>query len=136
MTTTPETIAELRKLLAEATPGPWEIASTPKICKSGKGVLAVIPTTATDGVMEWCANKQLIAAAVNALPSLLSDLEAAQNREQVLREALDRLTIGISPASIDVQCHGNIAKHDANLVALAGACGQIAFAALAATEAK
>jgi hypothetical protein len=95
MTTTPETIEELKRLLAEQTP----------------------------------RNGTLIVAAVNALPSLLADIE-------MLREALERVATGLSPASIAVQCHGNIAGHDANLVALAGACGQFAMAALAATEVK
>ena len=75
-------------------------------------------------------------ASGTCIQELIYALNDSVKREQVLREALDRLAIGLSPASIAVQCHGNIAKHDANLVALAGACGQIAFAALAATEAK
>jgi hypothetical protein len=57
MTTTPETVAELKRLLAESTP----------------------------------RNGTLIVAAVNALPSLLDDLEAAQKREQVLRAVLEEI---------------------------------------------
>jgi hypothetical protein len=42
-------------------------------------------------------NAALIVAAVNALPDLLDDLEAAQKREQVLREAL----LEIAQAEVD-----------------------------------
>jgi hypothetical protein len=56
MTTTPETVAELKRLLAEQTP----------------------------------RNGTLLIAAVNAMPSLLDDLEASQAQVNVLREAVKR----------------------------------------------
>ena len=59
MTTTPETIAELKRRLVRA-----------------------------DGW--YCLSLGI--SAVAALPSLLADLEAAQQREQVLREALRGIT--------------------------------------------
>jgi hypothetical protein len=74
MTTTPETIAELKRLLAESTP----------------------------------RNGTLIVAAVNALPSLLADIE-------LLREALQAIS----------------SKHPGY-----GGSGDIARKALAATEVK
>jgi len=101
MTTTPEKIAQLRRLHAEST---------------------------------MVAGPHYRKASCEELPGLLDDIEAAQAQVKVLREALERVATGLSPASIAVQCHGNIARHDANLVALAGACGQIAMAALDATE--
>jgi hypothetical protein len=74
VTTTPETIAELKRLLAESTP----------------------------------KNGTLLIAAVNALPSLLADIE-------LLREALQAISL----------------KHPGY-----GGSGEIARKALAATEAR
>jgi hypothetical protein len=104
MTTTPKAIAELKRLLAEATPGPWRVESKSDetliyeevIQDGGDGFIADIVLSTCDIntnilLMPHIANSALIAAAVNALPSLLSDLEAAQKREQVLREALRNL---------------------------------------------
>ena len=101
MTTTPETIAELRRLLDEAAPRPWYRTGPLSEDETGvyggvaMGLLSVPDgddanqTDLIDDPKE--SDYDLIAAAVNALPSLLSDLEAAQKREQVLREALTRV---------------------------------------------
>ena len=98
MTTTPETIARLRRLLAEV-----------------------------DGdVTRFEADD----AAVNALPGLLSDLEAAQKREQVLREALEKIMVGACPSSVNAQRLAD------NLEAVCHEVYDISRAALAATEAK
>jgi hypothetical protein len=93
MTTTPETIAELKRLLAESTPRPWY--RTGPLAEDETGVLGGIDmgllsepdgTDLIDDPRE--ADYDLIAAAVNALPALLADIEAAQQQITTLREAL------------------------------------------------
>jgi hypothetical protein len=79
VTTTPETIAELKRLLAEATPGPW-LHETMAKCVSGGTPLRAI--------CRWSADRNdadLIAAGRNALPSLLADIE-------MLRDALVKIS--------------------------------------------
>lgn len=87
---TPAQITELRKLLAEATPGPWECfqANPALICISGCGYgnfAQVSISGRKDTLAMDTANAAIIATAVNALPSLLD----AAEREQKLREALE-----------------------------------------------
>ena len=72
--------AELRRLLAEATPGPWvaEVSGT-----TGPVVMDVQSVSALDHVAKCphyrgSADSELIAAAVNALPDLLDALEKAE----------------------------------------------------------
>lgn len=99
-------LAELRRLLAEATPGPWRVAHVPddrdpaeylaELLSYGSGRcwgLAVPIDDATDINDEAKfpsitgngptseQNARLIAAAVNALPALLDRLEAAESAE-------------------------------------------------------
>ena len=109
MTTTPETIAELKRLLAEATPGPWEHIRT----GNGQRDRSFLRRDWTGGeyVCEAGGDRNLndlplIAAGRNALPALLADIE-------LLREALQ--LIG--------QRHPGY-----------GGSGEIARKALAATE--
>ena len=151
MTTTPETIAELKRLMAEATPRPWY--RTGPLDEEETGVAGGVrmgllsepdgdeakQTDLIDDPKE--SDYDLIAAAVNSLPDLLADLEAAQRRldheavmatryaneagalegqldysrkrEQVLREALQLIS----------QRHPGY-----------GGSGEIARKALAATE--
>ena len=123
-------INELKRLLAEATPGPW-LHETMAKCVSGGTPLRAI--------CRWSADRNdadLIVAAVNALPTLLTDLdevirdrnewadstrgankrmreaeervtllrcdlEAAQKREQVLRDELTRLRDVVSAVEYD-----------------------------------
>ena len=93
MTTTPETIAELKRLLAEATQGPWYVKNY------GRDELGLRQSVAlgfaicnmVDNGEETAYTASLIAMLVNLAPSLLTDLEAAQKRERVLREAGQRL---------------------------------------------
>jgi hypothetical protein len=139
MTTTPETIAELKRLLAEATPGP--VSEQPVVSSAEPDTLNWFATSEdyreiTGGkgytpegfTLTGCiapADMKCLAAARNALPSLLSDLEAAQKREQVLREAL----VGIF----------DYWNREENHKAMADACYHTidaAHAALAATEVK
>jgi len=73
---------ELRRMLAEATPGPW--VSLAEEFNDYYGVVSV----AGSGVVEICrepehderiADMALIAATVNALPALLAVVEAAEH---------------------------------------------------------
>ena len=95
---------------AKHTPGPWTI-NPPATCN------ATSPRTVhhlqfeeplgqrneicvmVDASFESDANARLIAAA----PTLLADLEAAQKREQMLREALEKIMVGACPASVQAQ---------------------------------
>ena len=113
MTTTPETIAELKRLMAEATPRPWY--RTGPLDEEEIGVLGgqdmglLSEPDGTDLIDDPReADYDLIAAAVNALPSLLDDIE-------MLREALQAIN----------QRHPGY-----------GGSGEIARKALAATEAR
>jgi hypothetical protein len=116
MTTTTEKIAELKRLMAEATPRPWY--RTGPLDEEETGVLGGVDmgllsapdgddanqTNLIDDPKE--ADYDLIAAAVNALPDLLADIE-------MLREALKAVS----------------QKHPGY-----GGTGDIARKALAATE--
>ena len=109
MTTTPEKIAELKRLLAEATPGPWEHIRT----GNGQRDRSFLRRDWTGGeyVCEAGGDRNLndlplIAAAFNALPSMLTDIE-------MLRDALKAVS----------------QKHPGY-----GGTGDIARKALAATE--
>jgi hypothetical protein len=94
VTTTTEKIAELKRMLSEATPGPWEQIRT----GNGQRDRSVIRRDWTGGeyVCEAGGDRNLndlplIVAAVNSLPALLTDLEAAQKREQMLLAERERL---------------------------------------------
>lgn len=90
MTTTPEQREALRRLLKEATPVPWTYEAglsggwgmTAKLNQGKRGVVfARAPWPMRNA--ESRANGDLVVAAVNALPSLLEEVEAA---ERALRE--------------------------------------------------
>jgi hypothetical protein len=88
--TSPETIAELKRLMKKARPKGnltvEHVGFRTYISVDESWVLLAV------GAKEsYDSHAPLAAAAVNALPSLLSDLEASQKREQVLREALKDL---------------------------------------------
>ena len=76
------TIDELRRLLAEATPGPWETdefdPGTVTVLQSSPKTEALCVADLADGATDRPdANAALIVAAVNALPALLRVAEAA-----------------------------------------------------------
>lgn len=73
--TPPLNIPALRALVAKATPGPWEQDDESTIC-SNDGMIAV--PCEFFGVEQQDENIALIVAAVNALPALLDELDAAR----------------------------------------------------------
>ena len=87
---TPETVAELRRLLDAATPGPWMVGD------EGDGVAVIVDEGDEFSSIQIAADlhqgddgltdARLIAAAVNALPALL---DAAEERDEIA----DRLSI-------------------------------------------
>lgn len=101
-------IAELRRLLGEATPGPWaisEIGSGFEI-ESSDGLFVAQafqtkPIRSAIDHQERRANAALIVAAVNALPALLERLEAA-GRDAVVLDALQS----------HIDKHGGIVLHN------------------------
>ena len=98
MTTTQPT--ELRRLLAEATPGPWRIAKK----DTGRRVVGC------DGKTAACAtgkdrivgkhNAELIAAAVNSLPDLLDERDK-------LREALQKIALNQNKLAVVLACEAS-----------------------------
>ena len=79
---TPEMIAELERLLAEATPGPWssEISGDGMYLNAGRiGLMAGIHAK------ERPDDAALCAAAVNALPALIAERERLRGIEEALR---------------------------------------------------
>jgi len=105
---TPERRAELRALLAKASPGPWTRWKDNLVVWSGEvtdntpGGLSIKPDSGReiaefpaweiddDGRdREAAANADLVAAAKAALPALLDALDMTEARERRLREALE-----------------------------------------------
>ena len=93
-------IAELRALLARATKEPWIVTApagrlmAPYVTADGDYIVSADDRTAKDAADDLA----LIVAAVNALPGLLSRVEAAESalaasraREVALREALTQV---------------------------------------------
>ena len=86
-------IAKLRELMEKATPGPWGenvgyISSSTAKEYRGKAIIAA-PVAAVHDVVDRReqnkANAALIVAAVNALPSLIARLEAAEKVVEAAR---------------------------------------------------
>jgi hypothetical protein len=69
-------------------------------------------------------------AACEELPGLLDDIEAAQKREQMLRDALEKIMVGACPASVQAQRLAD------NLEAVCHEVYDISRAALSVTEAR
>jgi hypothetical protein len=65
-------------------------------------------------------------------PGEPDDLTIAQliRQRADLLAALEKISIGCSPASIAIQSGGNVSKQNPNLVRLAAVCGEIAFDAI------
>lgn len=79
------TIERLRALLAEATPGPWKFVEPHSVMAPlpARFGYATIPVAAIDGLFsKRHRNGALIAAAVNALPKVLDELE---HRREAMR---------------------------------------------------
>jgi hypothetical protein len=84
--------AELRRLLAEATPGRWYHLIDDYGVEGLQGTMFLTHEVndsqdALAGGLSW-PNAALIVAAVNALPALLDELDAAEARESRLRDAI------------------------------------------------
>ena len=108
---TPEKLAELKRLLDEATPRPWE-AYHPHPHYRQYAVDAVTPeghlgyAVATTQDVQAEANAELIATAVNALPALLDAAELlADVRDQVTRGALCPMcSTGMTRRTVGLVC--------------------------------
>jgi hypothetical protein len=105
----PVDIAELRRLLSEASPGPWESRRRAHendlvIASEAMPVLAELRSRPTSAKLRTPADAALIAAAVNALPELLDVVEAAQAvRDAVLADDARDPGIGqiVSPRELN-----------------------------------
>jgi hypothetical protein len=104
---TTKQIDDIKRLLGEATPGPWALHNETCV-SSGDTMTAQTCDDEPENTPQAEQNAALIVAAVNALPSLLADIE-------LLREALQAIS----------QRHPGY-----------GGSGDIARKALAATEVK
>jgi hypothetical protein len=99
---------ELRKLLEHATPRPWMDGNRELVCPQGR-YLSVWPTV--DESCQWREEDlALVIAAVNGLPSLLDELDAARAN---LREAVQLLrdSWGEIGRSYEVRYEAFMAKH-------------------------
>jgi len=75
---------ELKRLLAEATPGPWE-------ARRGDYTLGCVTNAADAPIFSYTRPEDaaLIAAAVNALPGLIGHLETAVEQIREYQETCD-----------------------------------------------
>jgi hypothetical protein len=91
----PETdVGALREALAAATPGPWEVPDSihgdPYITERGRGFLRGGGIATCDRRDDYGrSNARLIVTAVNALPALLADLDAARERVREVESERD-----------------------------------------------
>jgi hypothetical protein len=88
-------IAELRAMVAEATPGPWEVARPPHHAGmrevSGPALTCRGFTIATDVDAERAARIEADARLIAQAPTLATELAAALEREAKLRNLLKRI---------------------------------------------
>jgi hypothetical protein len=91
-TLTTELVAELRRLMAEATPGPWSIGLNGEVYRRIDGSCTDADIIAqfydNPGEEEGVANGDLCISAVNALPALLDAAEREAKMREALREIL------------------------------------------------
>jgi hypothetical protein len=97
---TTKQIDDIKRLLAEATPGPWALHNETCV-SSGDTMTAQTCDDEPENTPQAEQNAALIVAAVNSLPDLLADLEAAQKHKQVLRDELTRLRDVVSAVEHD-----------------------------------
>lgn len=82
-------IDELERLLARATPGEWDWTDFPEITVDG--VTAIIDCSAGDSEDENVANAQLIVAARNSLPAILTEIRELRAENARLREGMETI---------------------------------------------
>jgi hypothetical protein len=163
-TMTTKQIDDIKRLLAEATPGPWALHNETCV-SSGDTMTAQTCDDEPENTPQAEQNAALIVAAVNALPDILADLEevirdrnewadstrgankrmreaedrvklllcdleAAQKREQVLREAVKRAVPWMNKFINDGRHIDTVSPSDCL------ASRQMLLAALDATEVK
>lgn len=112
--TTPIDIAELRRLLGKATPGPWRIRRVETPGDGPDSFAELIDTEARAVVRHpahgarganWApeeADTALIVAAVNSLGPLLDELEAARAESAKLRALVD--LAGACACCVEYEC--------------------------------
>ncbi|MBE3073140.1 MAG: hypothetical protein IMZ67_09210 [Acidobacteria bacterium] len=104
--------ADLRRLLAEATPGPWMDAG------DIESVTLTIASNPYPGDMPhdgWDVNAALIVAAVNALPDLLAVVDAARDLYPTLVSVqADRIYVTPDVANAIVRVYHTLDKLDAS----------------------
>lgn len=118
----PHDIAELRRLLTMATPGPWYLTGAPWFT-SVYGVLAGSPDGNVGYLIADCddwggprdeydgpakladkaADAALIVAAVNALPALLDRVKRLEAASQKAAELIDKLSTDDVEIALDIQ---------------------------------
>ena len=89
---TTKQIEDIKRLLAEATPGPWALHNETCV-SSGDTMTAQTCDDEPENTPQAEQNAALIVAAVNSLPALLADIEAAQKQITTLREALRSISM-------------------------------------------
>ena len=87
-------LAELERLLAEATPGPWQADEATQTGQRATVAFPVVLSESTGEILLECdwggdTDAALIVAAVNALPALLAERERLQERYEAVCWALD-----------------------------------------------
>ena len=96
-------IPELRKLLADATPGPWKAWQSRT---NGKKYVSTLTDLGLAQINKLASpdDGALIAAAVNALPALLDAAEREQRLREALRDCLRHIEIGDGHKAGDFEC--------------------------------
>jgi hypothetical protein len=132
-------IAELRRLLAEGTPGPWQAEPDGAIGyqtvgDEGQPVTDLVADTWNSHDKQY-ENAALIVAAVNALPRLLDVVEAARERDlsgfPELKRALAALAAEGASVTFDGTPPGYVSRAD-----YVAACQRIAREERAAIRAR
>lgn len=142
---TPERRAELRALLAKASPGPWTrwkdnlVVWSGEVTDNTSGGLSIKPDSGReiaefpaweiddDGRdREAAANADLVAAAKAALPALLDALDMTEARERRLREAVAAM-VAWHDQAVDMESADRSLSFLTRLDALRAALSEVAL---------